>query len=466
MGIFKKSNINIKEDSGKTPVKFKRREKLLKSDPKRAKARKIRRYLIVGTIAVILGAGLYFGLAAYNSLKGMFADGSGILSLLNGCGETQFLRGEKTGRVNVLLLGTGDEGYAGEGLTDTIIVASYDTASKGVALFSLPRDLYVPIENYGSAKINAAHAYGEQNNYPGGGPALAGKTVENVVGVPMNYYVRVDFSGFKDIVDSLGGVTVDVENSFCDYQYQDHALKKGEAVCFDKGKQKLDGIRALQYSRSRHAAGVEGSDFARSKRQQKLLVAIKEKALSGDTLTNPKKMLDLFAALGKHIKTDAPMADMLRVFELAKGIDNSKIISRNFDNSAKGLLISSSSATTGYILQPRSGDFKEIQDVVKNIFSIMGIKDENANIGLYNGTWNYGYAATIASEMKDEGYTVSKTGDNKNKLQTTTIVDYTGGKKPKTIKALEDKFGVKASTEESGTQAVDIKVIVGADYTY
>lgn len=463
MSLFRKIKIKGEEDTGKTPVRFRRHKKILESDQKNLKKRRIRRYILLFIVLTILGVGGFFGVRAYNSLRGIFADGSGIFSLFNGQGNTNYLKGEANGRVNVLLLGVGDDGHDGATLSDTIIIASYDVKTKSVALFSLPRDLYVQIPGYGYAKINEAHSDGEQGN-KSGGPDLAKKTVENVINLPIHYYVRVDFSGLAEMVDAIGGVTVDVENSFCDYAYPTERKGDTSKVCFDKGKQNMNGTKALQYSRSRHALGVEGSDFARSKRQQRLLMAIKDKALSGSTLTNPKKMIELIEALGKHLKTDAQIAEMLRVFELAKGIDGSKIISKNFDNSPEGLLVSSSGAE-GYILKPISGNFKEIQAIIKNIFSVIVMREEKASVALYNGTWNTGLATRLAEKMKTDGYniTISSDADTKN-VSKTTIIDYTNGSKPETVKMLEAKFDVRATKGTSTSPTFDIKVTIGKDY--
>jgi LCP family protein required for cell wall assembly len=463
MSIFRKTKIREEGDESRTPLKFSRSKKILSKDPRKLKKRRIKRIVIISVLAIVVLAGGYFGVRAYNALRSIFADGSGILSLFNGDGNTQYLKGESSGRVNVLLLGVGDEGHDGATLTDTIIVASYDTKTKAVAMFSLPRDLYVKIPSNGYAKINAVHAYAEQKK-EGSGPDASRETVGSVLDIPIHYYVRMDFSGLAETVDALGGVTVDVENTFCDYAYPTERKGDTAKVCFDKGSQYMNGTKALQYSRSRHALGVEGSDFARSKRQQRLLVAIKNKALSGSTLANPKKLLDLLTALGKHLKTDAQMAEMLRVFELAKGVDESKIISRNFDNSPTGLLVSASGAA-GYILEPRTGNFKEIQAVVENVFAIIVMKEEKASIALYNGTWNTGLINKLAASMKEEGYNIATSGNADTKNYTKTkIIDYTDGKKPETVKALEAMFDVKATRETPTTATFDIKIIVGKDY--
>jgi LCP family protein required for cell wall assembly len=464
MGLFKKEkNYNFEEEGDKTPVRFKRKSRV-ESLSKNTRKKKIKRIAITGVTLVVLAVAGFFGFKAYQAIKNMFSGDAGILNLLSG--QAQPLRGESSGRVNILLLGTGDKGHDGEGLTDTIMVASYDVKTKAVAMISLPRDLYVNIPTYGYAKINAANVYGEQRKYSGGGTALTKATVENVVGVPIHYTVMINFTGFKDLVDAVGGVTVDVENSFCDYDYPVEYKGDTRKVCFNKGKTEMNGTKALQFARSRHSIqNNEGSDFARSKRQQKLLVAIKEKALSANTYLNPKKIYDILTALGSNIKSDFSMTDLVRVNEIAKGVDTSKIITKNFDSSPEGLLVADSGTAAGYVLKPITGNFKQIQTVVKNIFSSIAMRDEKAKVAIYNGTWTTGLSSRLSDALKAEGYTVSFAGDSDTKNYTKTqIIDYTGGKKPETIKALEAKFKVTAVKSDDLNSSYDIKVIVAKDF--
>lgn len=466
MSLFKKSNIVAEAEKEKTPVKFSRHEKLKATQPEKKKWSKKKIFGILTIIFVIAGLALlgFFGYKAYNSVKNIFSDqGGGVLSLFNGS-TNQALRGEDNGRVNVLLLGVGDEGHSGSTLSDTIMIASYDVKTKNIALFSIPRDLYVKIPGNGSTKANAAHAYGEEKGKKQG-PQLASQTISQTFDIPLHYYVRVDFSGLKDIVDALGGVTVNVENTFCDYNYPTEYKGDTSKVCFTAGPQQMNGVKALQYSRSRHALGVEGSDFARSKRQQLLMVAIKEKAMSTGTIANPKKVLDLLAALGNHVKTDIGMNDIPRLIEIAEGVDTSKLITKNFDNSPTGYLVSDSSATAGYILIPRSGNWKEIQGVVKNIFAESLVKTEQAKVAVLNGTWTTSLAQTAGGELKQAGYNVVYMGDATQKTTTKTqVIDMSGGKMTSTIKALENKFGVTALKQTADGSGYDIKIIIGKDY--
>ena len=128
------------------------------------------------------------------------------------------LEGEEEDRVNFLLLGIGGEGHDGPQLTDTIIFTSFRPSDGAVAMMSLPRDMTVPIPNYGYRKVNHANAYGEMDN-PGSGPELASQVIGDVLDEEINYYLRIDFKGFEEFVDAIGGVDVYIENGFTDSNY-------------------------------------------------------------------------------------------------------------------------------------------------------------------------------------------------------------------------------------------------------
>ena len=178
------------------------------------------------------------------------------------------LEGEKDDRINILIMGMGGKYHEGSYLTDTIMIASIKPSTKQVSLVSLPRDLQVEIPGYGWRKINNANAFGEINN-EGYGAELARQVVEKSFDMDIHYYIRIDFTGFEEIVDSLNGIDVMVDSAFTDYQYPTED-KKYQIVSFRAGPQTMYGEEALKYARSRHSGmNGEGSDFARSKRQQK-----------------------------------------------------------------------------------------------------------------------------------------------------------------------------------------------------
>ncbi|MFH1864134.1 MAG: LCP family protein [bacterium] len=216
------------------------------------------------------------------------------------------------GRVNVLILGKAGSGYPAPDLTDTIIVASISKDKEFVKLFSIPRDIWISSIR---AKINSAYYWGRQNDEENGAK-LVKSLVLGIVGQPIHYVVVVDFSGFKELVDVLGGVDVDIENSFVDEKYpiagkeNDECggdrkfLCRFETISFQKGKSHMDGETALKFVRSRNAEGDEGTDLAREARQQKVISGIEKKALSVTTLFNPVKLLNLWRVVREYIKTD------------------------------------------------------------------------------------------------------------------------------------------------------------------
>jgi len=460
MGVLKRNTriISEHEETGKTPVHFGRHQKKLK-EPHRK--HKWRRRIILSVVLLIIGGLGYFGYRAYDSIKDVFSGNGDILSLLGGS-QGKLLQGEIDGRVNVLLLGVGDEEHSGATLSDTMIVASYDTQSKAISMISIPRDFYAKMPNNGYTKLNAAHAYGEQKQ-EGTGPAVADQVIEGITGLTIHYYARVDFTGLQEVVDAVGGVTVDVENAFCDYNYP--GTKK--AVCFKAGPQNMDGATALKYARSRHAAGAEGSDFARSKRQQRILIAIKEKVMSTETAFNPSKILKIMTALGKHLKTDLGMDELARAFELSKGIDPNAIINKNLDPTT-GLVRASSGTAAGYILIPTEGqgEYDDIHDFFRNVFAGVAIKKEAAKLSFLNGTWSTVYYTKLTDSFESDGFDIVDDGGTKSRnTLVTQIIDYTNGQKPESLKYLEAELGVKATTAAKPEgQTYDIQVILGKDY--
>jgi len=286
------------------------------------------------------------------------------------------------GRTNILLLAVDrrDEvdpacGSGGRGLlTDTIILASLDLSapeSSGAAtLVSIPRDLWVET-GYFSGKINSAYAAGERD---GGGPEFASRVVEGVLGVPVHYYAVVDFAGFKRAIDVLGGVEVVVERSFDDYKYPIPGKEcaepeelRWEHVHFDTGLQMMNGERALKYVRSRRAAGPEGSDFARSVRQQKVILAVKDRALALSLFSDFSRVRKLYQTFSESVMTDLGPAGIERLLQLARGMGE---VRTEVINGDKGLLITPENRErfgNSWVLVPRGGDFSGVRKYVNDL---------------------------------------------------------------------------------------------------
>ncbi|MGC9333716.1 MAG: LCP family protein [Anaerolineae bacterium] len=222
------------------------------------------------------------------------------------------------GRLNLLLVGI--DRRSGTGWTyrtDTLMVVTMDPGDRSAGILSIPRDLQIPIPGQGSDRINTANVYGYRQDYPGGGPGLLKATVEANFGIPIDGYLMVDFDTFVRIVDALGGIDLDVPKALHDTRYPDprpgdpHAFK---TIHFDAGLQHMDGQRALQYARSR----MSTSDFDRAKRQQQIVVALRERALRLDTI--PRWPLAAQTVVN-GIKTDLGLRELLFVASVAVQVD-------------------------------------------------------------------------------------------------------------------------------------------------
>jgi len=195
------------------------------------------------------------------------------------------MTGQQEDRINILLLGIGGSGHDGPYLSDTNIILSIKPSTNQVAMISVPRDLAAKMGNYGFRKINNANAFGELEQ-SGNGGEYARKVFEDTFNISLPYYARVDFAAFKELIDAVGGINVDVQRSFVDTAYPG-PNDSFQTISFEAGPQHMDGERALIFTRSRHGSNGEGSDFARAKRQQIMLAAFKKKLLSSETFLNP-----------------------------------------------------------------------------------------------------------------------------------------------------------------------------------
>lgn len=400
------------------------------------------------------------------------------------------LKGEERGQVNILFLGIGGDGHDGGQLTDTIMVFSIDTKNNKVAMLSIPRDLAVPIENLGWRKINNVNAYAEASQ-PGSGGIATSQAISNILQAPIDYYIKVDFAGFKQIIDYFGGVEIDVENSFNDYAYPAVGRENDpiynnrfEHLRIEKGRQIMDGELALKYARSRHAYGVEGNDFARARRQQKVIEAIKNKALSAETLTNPKLIANILDELNKNIDTNLKIWEIIKTWHLVKDIKSENIISKVLSNDPNSLLVDTIGTDGAYLLMPRTGNFSEINYLFNNIFNTAPeavktkIKNEQAKIKILNGTWINGLASKMSANLSKYNFNIVSIGNcSRQNFERSVIYDLTFGAKKDSLEALKKETGANVSfnlpewlkndlaAEATSTKAVqpDLILILGQD---
>ncbi len=199
-----------------------------------------------------------------------------------------------------------------------MIVVRVDPTIRRVDMFSIPRDLVVDIPGFSSgSKINSAYPWGELYDIEGGGPALIAQTIELNFGIYIDYYATVDIPGLEQIVNTIGGVILDVDGQLKDDQYptEDYGYTR---AYFPSGIQRLDGKEAVQYARTRHSDG----DFVRAERQQQLLLAIRDQVLESGLIT---KLADLIGELGQSIRTDLSPRQVLSLASLAQKIDRDHI---------------------------------------------------------------------------------------------------------------------------------------------
>lgn len=283
---------------------------------------KLKKILAALLLFLLFGLGIWYAKnrQAQNIVSGVVSSPVDVLK--NAAGHT-----------NLVLLGIGGEGHAGADLTDSILFVSLDLADSSASMISLPRDVWIPSMQ---AKINTAYHYGQERR-PGGGLDLAKSTVAEILGVPVHYVVVLDFQGFVQAIDAIGGIDLEVERSFDDYKYPIPGMESAEPesarythLHFDAGPTHLDGATALQFVRSRHAEGDEGTDFARGARQTKTILAFKNKVLSTKILFNSLVLNNLRDSLISSINTNIDTKEQgsfLKVFMAIGNKDNVNNIS-------------------------------------------------------------------------------------------------------------------------------------------
>lgn len=386
------------------------------------------------------------------------------------------LTGFEEERVNILVMGRGGDNHPGGLLTDSLMVVSIKPEDKKIAMISIPRDLIVPIKDHGQDKINSSFADG-YNDYMSSqckkknvsschddafaaGANLTRETAANILGINIKYHVTVDFDGFIKLVDALGGIDVTVDKTLYDPLFPDKNMKGYEPFYIKAGEHHMNGATALKYARSRETT----SDFDRSSRQQKIIQAMKEKALSSDILTNPKKITEFTNIVGDHIRTNMSPAELKSLTIVLKDFDSSKMISKVLTNGNDGLLYDDSSTGT-YYLKPKGDNFNKVKDFANDIFNEDEASVSESKIEVLNGTSTSGLAAKVSGELIKLGFEIDNVGTAEAKYQNTVIYDYSNGKNQKdiaTIKKSVDGDVIK-KTKPSGSE-VDISIVIGADY--
>ncbi len=372
-------------------------------------------------------------------------------------------------RVTVLLMGLDYRDWeAGNGppRTDTMMLLTIDPLSNTAGMLSIPRDLWVPIPGFENGKINTAYQLGEAYNLPGGGAALAMQTVEQLLGVPIDFYAQVDFNAFVRIIDEIGGVKLNIPEEITVDPLGDKppkTLKPGVTV--------LPGDLALAYARARN---TEGGDFDRAQRQQQVILAIRDRVLSFDLIpVLIAKAPVLYAEIAGGVRTNMTLDQVIRLGLLAQQIPEENI-KRGVIN---GEYVTFGLSPDGLdILKPIPDKIRLLRDEVFSTASTLGpaavdkspqelVAEEAARISLLNGTLTAGLAAETKEFLESRGLTVTVVDNADQQYRDTTIIDYTGN--PYTLRFLVDLMEIKPARvfhSYNPDSSIDIEITLGDDW--
>jgi LCP family protein required for cell wall assembly len=373
--------------------------------------------------------------------------------------------------INVLLIGVDKRPNPDDGVrSDTLILVHLDPQQKWASMLSIPRDSVVNIPHVGQAKINAAYAYGYTNaaaiygegtEADAGGGALAAETVEQFLNTKVDYIAQVDFHGFEQLVDAIGGVMVDVERPLLDAEYptEDYGV---ERIFIPAGLQVMNGRTALIYARSRHLS----TDFDRGQRQQQVLRALLEQVRARGLLENVAVLPEWADVLAQNVRTTLPVRDlgMLNgLATLARELKSDRVVQLGISPETVAM------------------DAEDGSDIYWNqaaVAALVGrwlagpqaaVAVETARVQVLNGAQVDGVATRVSDYLRAQGFELTDPGNAPQTYEHTTIIDYAG--RPATLQRLANTLGLQAAyvLARPGPDAppptgAEIVVIVGKDY--
>ncbi len=347
--------------------------------PKRfARTRKVIKRTLLTLLVITFIAGGWFGWKLYRDTSQLTGNNNPLqlVSALWPKAPT-----ESDGRINILLTGfsVDDPGHSGAELTDSIMILSIDPNTKKAVTLSIPRDLYVNIPNHGYGKINAAYEYGKADGfseigYDKGGMGMLEKIIDQNFGITTNYYALINYTAFRDMVNAVGGVSLNIHSDNGDPRgvYDPYTNLK-----FTNGIHQLDGQQALNLARSRGdgpgSYGIALSDYTRTQHQRELLLAVKDKVGTGSLWLNPLKVIRLADAMGANVKTNFKLNEMAGLYNVMRKIPNKDIASIGLNNyKGKNLLGSYTTGSGQSALIPAAGvdDYSQIRAALTQTFNL------------------------------------------------------------------------------------------------
>jgi LCP family protein required for cell wall assembly len=443
------------------------------------------RNIILGIVAILFFTGSLFGVRAFVRNQQMFnLPGVAIVENNTPAPDAPELptpepvappvdmppAWDGASRINIILLGVDvREDEAGPPRSDTVLVVTIDPQSKTVGMLSIPRDMWVNIPGFGYGRINTAYPLGEGSKLPGGGAGLVARTVEQFLGIPIHYYGQVDFMTFVHLVNHLGGIEVEVHQKVT----VDPLGPGPDNRVIPRGLKRMDGMIALAYARAR---GTEGGDVDRAKRQQAVILAMRNKALDPANFPNllaraPQIYQDLQAGINTNMSFD----DAIKLAVFLQQVDLSSIKRGVIDYS---MVLLETTEDGQQIFKPIPDKIRELRD---DIFTADGalrpaaqgtdladlMRQENARVLVRNGTFNQGLGLRTAEYFKSLGINVVG-ADNAPEVTTVTrIIDYRGS--PYALQYFRDLFKVSSTSQiisrYDPNAQVDIEIILGDDWS-
>ncbi|KKR43466.1 MAG: Cell envelope-related function transcriptional attenuator common domain containing protein [Candidatus Moranbacteria bacterium GW2011_GWC1_45_18] len=321
---------------------------------------------LAAAVLIVVAVGGYFAWKTGYTLNKISGSENSALGSLLGSGATP---DEQDGRINVLLLGMRGANMPGGGLlADSIMVASLDTKNNRVGLISVPRDLWVQIPGTNErGKINSVYSHWESGGR-GQGIEKMKEMMGTITGLKINKAVAINFEGFRQLIDAVGGIDVRLPKGFSEPLQFVEGNECGGVFTLPAGTNHLNGEKALCYARSR----VTTNDFDRSKRQQIILQALKDKMISLGTLADFTKINKILDIAGANVKTDLTPEEMKGFYDQYGQMKEADIVQLFFENSEKGLLrVPEAGTGLGYVLVPIAGqdNYTQLQDASRNVFS-------------------------------------------------------------------------------------------------
>lgn len=386
------------------------------------------------------------------------------------------LKGQAQGRINILVLGDSsdraDPSANGGDLTDSMMVLSIDTKNQTAFMLSIPRDMWVNVPGEGYGKINSTYEY---DGFSG-----VENLIRNDLGIPIDYYALVNYQAFEDVVNAVGGITIDIQSPDPRGLYDPQPYPGSTAFRMTNGWHTINGAQALNLARARGDAygsyGFPDSDFDRTQHQRQMVVAIAQKAESAGVVSNPIKVSNIFNALGKNVVTNLNLPDVLELIKLTKNININNIKSLAYSYGGSNPLLENYSSNGVEALAPTAGvgNYSQLQSFYNQQVSNNPVVQEGATAVVLNGSDVIGLSHKEASVLESEGFDVTSVTDATNEYPDSMVIDMSKGKDPAAKQALQQLFSsdttfttsstTPAEATESANYNADFVIVLGKNW--